>query len=94
MVVWRAIPDAPLRDGPPATIRHGDVLFNPQLLRLNLGVFVLHVCQTAIFVVPTLLVDRGGLPSPEPVAVYLPVVVSFLLMVFPMVIAEKRRAIA
>ena len=41
-VLYLAIPDAPLRDGPPATIRHGDVLFDPNLWRLNLGAFALH----------------------------------------------------
>lgn len=91
-VLYLAIPDAPLRDDPPASIRHGDVLFDPNLWRLNLGAFALHGCQTAMFVVvPTMLVQNGGLPSPEQWKVYLPVVVgSFLLMLFPMVIAEKR----
>ena len=60
------MPPAPVREEQPEPIRHGDVLFNPQLLRLNIGVFVLHVCQTALFVVvPTLLVDRGALPAPN-----------------------------
>ncbi len=91
VVLW-AVPPAPVREEQPEPLRHGDVLFNPQLLRLNVGVFVLHVCQTALFVVvPTLLVDRGALPAPRHWMVYLPViVVSFLLMVPPMIAAEKR----
>jgi predicted MFS family arabinose efflux permease len=86
------IPDAPIRDEPATMVRHGDVLFDPNLWRLNLGAFALHACQTAMFViVPTMLVNNGGLPSPEQWKVYLPVVVgSFMLMLFPMVIAEKR----
>jgi len=91
VVIW-AVPPAPVREEQPEPLRHGDVLFNPQLLRLNIGVFVLHVCQTALFVVvPTLLVERGLLPAPSHWQVYLPViVVSFVVMVPPMIMAEKR----
>ena len=91
VVLW-GVPPTPVREEQPEPIRHGDVLFNPQLLRLNIGVFVLHVCQTALFVVvPTLLVDRGALPAPSHWQVYLPViVVSFVLMVPPMIMAERR----
>jgi predicted MFS family arabinose efflux permease len=92
LVLFFVIPDAPIRDEPATMVRHGDVLFDPNLWRLNLGAFALHACQTAMFViVPTMLVKNGGLPSPEQWKVYLPVVVgSFMLMLFPMVIAEKR----
>lgn len=91
VILW-AVPAAPLHEETPEPLRHGDVLFHPQLLRLNIGVFVLHVCQTALFVVvPTLLVSRGALPAPEHWMVYLPVLVaSFLLMLPPMIAAEKR----
>ncbi|MFN3630837.1 MAG: MFS transporter, partial [Casimicrobiaceae bacterium] len=50
VVIW-GVPAAPLREEAPEPVRHGDVLFHPQLLRLNVGVFVLHLCQTALFVV-------------------------------------------
>ncbi len=92
LVLFFVIPDAPIRDEPATMVRHGDVLFDPNLWRLNLGAFALHACQTAMFVImPTMLVNNGGLPSPEQWKVYLPVVVgSFMLMLFPMVIAEKR----
>jgi len=91
VVIW-GVPPAPLRAEEPEAIRHGDVLFHPQLLRLNIGVFVLHLCQTALFVVvPTLLVERGGLAAPSHWMAYLPVILlSFLLMVPPMIAAERR----
>jgi MFS family permease len=91
-VLYFVIPDAPMRDEPATMVRHGDVLFDPNLWRLNLGAFVLHACQTAMFViVPTMLVSGGELPSPEHWKIYLPVVVgSFVLMLFPMVVAERR----
>jgi MFS family permease len=91
-VLYLVVPDTPMRDEPATMVRHGDVLFDPNLWRLNLGAFVLHACQTAMFViVPTMLVSSGELPSPEHWKIYLPVVVgSFALMLFPMVIAERR----
>ena len=68
------------------------VLRNPELIRLNLGMFMLHVVQTAMFVVvPRALVEAGGLPLDRHWVVYLPVVlVSFALMVPPLLAAEKR----
>ena len=90
VITW-AVPPAP-REEQPEPPCHGDVLFNPQPLRLNIGVFVLHVCQTALFVVvPTLLVDRLRCRHRATGWFYLPViVVLFLLMVPPMIIAERR----
>jgi MFS family permease len=92
VVVARVVPGAPLT--PPAVelMRRGDVLFDPQLLRLNVGVFVTFICQTAIFVVvPTLLVERGMLPAPQHWMVYAPVIlISFAVMIMPMLAAERR----
>ncbi len=92
LVVLFLVPPAPVKEEAPTTIRHGDVLFNPQLLRLNIGVFVLHLCQTALFVVvPTMLIERGALPAAQHWLVYLPVILgSFALMIAPMIVAERR----
>ena len=70
------------------------VLLHPDLLRLNFGVFVLHLVQVALFVVaPALLAKAGGLDARELWKVYLPVIlVSFVLMVPVVFVAEKRRA--
>jgi MFS family permease len=75
--------------------RLGDVLRNPDLLRLNLGIFSLHVVQMAIFVVvPLALVSAGGLAVDQHWKVYLPVVLaSFLLMLPPIFYAEKKDGI-
>jgi MFS family permease len=92
LVVMFAVPTAPVKEEAPTAIRHGDVLFHPQLLRLNIGAFVLHACQTALFVViPVLLVQRGVLPAAQHWKVYLPVLMlSFALIVPPMLLAERR----
>lgn len=68
------------------------VLVQPDLLRLNLGIFTLHLTQMALFVVvPGLLVSGLGLELEEHWQVYLPVLLcSFLLMVPLMVWAEKK----
>ena len=74
--------------------RPREVLLHPDLLRLNFGVFVLHLVQVALFVVaPALLAKVGGLDARELWKVYLPVIlVSFVLMVPVVFVAEKRRA--
>jgi len=84
---------------PPAPPPHGHeklplrrVIFEPDLLRLNLGIFVLHLVQMAMFVVlPHALVNYGGLPASAHWKVYLPaVLVSFIIMVPAIIAAEKR----
>ena len=72
--------------------RLGDMLRNTDLLRLNFGIFSLHVVQMAIFVVvPLALVSTGGLSVDQHWKVYLPVVLaSFVLMLPPIFYAEKK----
>jgi len=68
------------------------VLRHAELVRLNVGILVLHVVQMAMFVViPRLLVERGRLAAADHWKVYLPVVLaSFLLMLPPLLAAERR----
>jgi len=68
-----------------------EVLKNRELMRLNVGVFVLHLTQVAIFlVVPAALVQALDLPVASHWKVYLPVVLaSFILMLPPIFIGEK-----
>ncbi len=69
-----------------------DVLRDGQLMRLNVGVFALHLIQTAMWVlVPAAIVAGGALPLPEHWKVYLPaVLLSFALMVPAVIVAERR----
>jgi MFS family permease len=67
------------------------VLRNAELLKLNFGIFSLHVVQVAIFVVVPVLMVQAGLPLAEHWKVYLPVVLlSFVLMLPPIFAAERR----
>ena len=70
----------------------GEVLRNREQLRLNFGIFSLHVVQMAVFVViPVALVRHGGLAVSEHWKIYLPVVLgSFALMMPPLLQAERR----
>ncbi len=69
-----------------------DILRDGQLMRLNFGVFALHLIQTTMWVtVPAALVSAGGLPLAEHWKIYLPaVVLSFFAMVPAIIVAEKR----
>jgi MFS family permease len=80
----------PRREVRPAMLL--EVLANVELLRLNFGIFVLHVVQIAIFVVvPVALVNHAGLALSEHWKVYLPVIIgSFVLMAPPLLHAERR----
>jgi predicted MFS family arabinose efflux permease len=71
----------------------GSVLRNPELLRLDFGIFSLHAMLTASFlVVPGLLRDALGLSVHAQWLVYLPVlVVSVVVMAPAIIVAEKHR---
>ncbi len=70
----------------------GVVLRDAELARLNFGIFALHAMQMALFVViPPALERYGGIPISEHWKVYLPVVLaSFVLMIPPIIAAERR----
>ncbi|WER46394.1 MFS transporter [Cupriavidus sp. WKF15] len=74
----------------PVRLPFRQVLLNPDLVRLNVGVLALHASQVAMFmVVPAMLAD-AGMPLDQHWKVYLPVVlVSFVLMLAPMMAAER-----
>ncbi|HEY8101425.1 MAG TPA: MFS transporter [Burkholderiaceae bacterium] len=69
-----------------------DVLRNTELMRLNFGVFALHITQISMFMVmPSALIKYAGVPVAEHWKIYLPVVLlSFALMLPPVFIGEKR----
>ncbi len=88
-VVLFIVPPAPPRS--PERASFLQVLRDPELMRMNFGVFALHAIQMSMFVVlPNVLVNAGGLPINEHWKLYLPVVlVSFVLMLPPIFVGEK-----
>ena len=91
VVVTRVVPPAPALV-PSRGVGHAEMLLDPQLLRLNFGIFSLHLMQMAMFVViPSALTSVGGLPLSAHWKIYLPaVLVSFVLMVPAIIYAERR----
>jgi len=91
-VVKSLVPDAPVRAGVPqpaaGALRSA---FARELLRVNLGIFVLHLVQMAMFVVLPLRLVEAGLALPDHWKLYLPVVLaSFALMIPPILHADRR----
>ncbi|WP_025915934.1 MFS transporter [Herminiimonas sp. CN] len=90
LVVLYLVPAAPAL--PAARVPFSTVLRNTELMRLNYGVFALHLMQMAMFVVvPSVLVQYLDLPVAEHWKIYLPVVLaSFIIMLPPIFIGEKQ----
>ena len=65
---------------------------DPELLRLDGGIFLLHACMTALFIAaPQAIVDTLHLSSAQHWQVYLPVLLLSLIPVFPLIRwAEKN----
>ncbi|MGD2113055.1 MAG: MFS transporter [Gammaproteobacteria bacterium] len=87
---------------PPATRRHreaeavpaqfGRVLRNPELLRLDFGILVLHTLLTASFVVlPLMLRDEIGLAAGDHWKLYLPVLAASVLGMIPFIFMAGRK---
>lgn len=75
-----------------STARLSAVLRNPQLLRLNYGIFALHSAQMALFVVIPFAIQRtSGIDVSQHWKIYLPVmVVAFILMIPIIIFGEKK----
>jgi predicted MFS family arabinose efflux permease len=69
-----------------------EVFFRPELVRLNIGVFVLHATQVAMFMVVPRLLLQAGLPLASHWEIYLPVVLlSFFFMAPILIFGEKKQ---
>ena len=95
VVIWLVPPASAALHAPgPDVVRPSlaSIVTNVELLRLNLGIFSLHVVQMAMFVVvPLALVETGSLKVSSHWQVYLPVVLlSFAVMMPPILWGEKR----
>ena len=69
-----------------------EVFFRPELMRLNVGVFVLNATQVAMFLVVPHLLEQAGLPLASHWEIYLPVVLlSFFFMAPLLIFGEKKQ---
>jgi predicted MFS family arabinose efflux permease len=70
------------------------VFLRPELMRLNVGVFVLNATQVAMFLVVPRLLEQAGFPLSAHWQVYLSVVLlSFVFMVPLLIYGEKKQRI-
>ena len=70
------------------------VLGNIDLLRLDVGIFVLHLIMTALFLAyPLLLRDMGGIASEDHWSVYLPVLILSIILMLPFIIIAERKGL-
>ena len=99
-LLWFAVPDAPqpaytTREVRPVPELLGLALRDPQLLRLNGGIFTLHfVLMSTFLILPVLLRDQLQLGTSHHWQVYLPLMFfSFLAMLPFMIIAERKRQV-
>ncbi len=93
--LFRLVPPAPpLPTAVPGTFIQ--VLREPRLFRLNLGVFILHAIQIAMWVaVPALLIQRAGLALQNHWMVYVPAVLASFFALWPaMMQAERHQRMA
>ena len=89
VIVW-LVPPAPPLPAPEARAPFAEVLRHPGLMRLNLGVFVLHAVQLAMWMaIPALLV-AAGLDASAHWSVYLPAVVASVLLMGGLFALERR----
>jgi MFS family permease len=80
------------RDTMPAKAQLKKVLADVQLLRLDAGIFILHMLLTATFVVfPLALRDSAGLAADQHWKIYLPVMILAMLLMIPFVILAEGK---
>jgi predicted MFS family arabinose efflux permease len=91
-IVRALVPDAaprPAAPAPASSLRHA--MSDAELLRLNAGIFALHVILYAMFVVVPPLISGAGLELAGHWKLYLPVILaSFVVMVPPIIYADRR----
>ena len=91
-VILKVVPDVPASHraakGPAAPWQA--TVFHPQLLRLNLGIFILHCVQMALFVVIPVKLQASGLASEGHWMIYLPAVTMSFLFLMPALTSAER----
>lgn len=84
------VPDEPRRAGARGLAQFAVVLRDPQLARLDYGVFALHAVLMALFIAVPLELRAAGLPVDQHWQVYLPVMAGSFLLMLPAVVGTAR----
>ncbi len=92
MAVTRwVVPEAPATAAPQGAPGFREVLRNPELIRLNVGIFALHAVLMAVFIVAPLALVRAGLPQEHHWWVYLGAMGLGVLLMLPALAARTAR---
>lgn len=67
------------------------LLKNAQLIRLDMGIFILHFVLTAMFVVVPIMMLESGLDTSQHWRVYIPALLGSIVFMVPMVILSSRK---
>ena len=96
VVVSRIVPDPVVSrfhsDTEAVPGRFNNVLHDPELLRLDFGVFALHAVLMALWLVVPLSLRNAGLAADSHWQVYLPVLVLSMAMIIPAIIYGEKKA--
>jgi MFS family permease len=87
VVAW-AVPELEAPQGAARRVRFAAVLRDPELARLNVGIFVLHAVLMALFVVVPHALVNAGLPARQHWWVYLATVGAGFVLMLPAIIGR------
>ena len=95
VVVKKIIPDPQISrfhsDAEASAASFASVLHDPQLLRLNYGIFALHATLMALWLVVPLTLRQAGMMADDHWQIYLPVLLLSIVLMIPAIIyAEKK----
>ncbi len=95
-VVNKIIPDPQISrfhsDTEASAASFATVLRNPQLLRLNYGIFALHAVLMALWLVVPLTLRQAGMAAENHWQIYLPVLGLSVMLIIPAIIYSERKA--
>ncbi len=95
LVLYQVVPNVPLgtesKQYIPLQSQFSNTLKNRPLMQLNLGILVLHLVLTALFLVlPNLLITHSGLPLSAHWKLYAPILLLSVVGMIPFVIASSK----
>jgi len=85
------VPEAPVAQRTPGSVAFSEVLRLPELIRLDVGIFVLHAVLMAMFVVVPVALVRAGLPAAHHWWIYLGAMAGGLVLMLPALGARTAR---
>jgi predicted MFS family arabinose efflux permease len=91
-VVALVVPDVQEQESPRASVPFREVLGDRELLRLDVGIFVLHVVLMALFIVVPVSLKQTGVAADRHAWVYLGAVVAGFVFALPAIVGKAAHA--